>query len=352
MSKLLRSTWVDINLNRLKKNYNELKKMQPGLEIIAVVKANAYGHGVIKVVTALIQEGVNFFAVSSVEEGIEIRAVYNNVDILVMGPSTPNSWYEARNNDLIITLYDDQSITKALEEDFLRVHLNVDTGMSRLGVNFKKASYWMQVLKEANNISFEGLYTHFSSSEEGDNYFRNQRYLFTEICKDPNTPSVVHSDNTGAWTLEKAPKYLTHGRLGLGIYGYKHYSSKVLPVLSWHTKIVSLKKLDIGDCVGYGHTYCSTEKEVIAIIPVGYADGLLRFHQNQIVLIKDKPFKIVGRISMDQTIIKVDSSIKINDEVIILGDGNDAKALANRINTISYEILCSISYRVPRFYKK
>lgn len=350
-----RPTHLQVNLKAIRHNYRYITRYVAPKIVIPVVKADAYGHGAVEVVGTLMKEGVTLVAVSLVEEALQLRSHYKDLDILLMGPTLPHALKEAADHNFIVTIYDDSMIRalKALN-DPIRVHLKVDTGMHRLGFLQSQVSDAYESLKSLPHVHLEGLYTHFATAENQDDLYHQQRQAFHEIIQQTPSLGLIHAANTEA-TLhdEKDDPYTTHVRVGLGLYGVcsEPHKHDLNPTLTWHTQVAAIKPITPGSKVGYGGTFKSKTHEKIALLPVGYADGLWRAHQNYAVSIRETPYPIVGRISMDQTTVLVDDQVNIYDAVILLGAPHcTIYDLAKRVDTIPYEIFTSLSKRVPRNY--
>lgn len=352
-----RPTYLKVHLPAILSNYQYFKQRMHPKTVIPVVKADAYGHGAIEVVGALYDEGVTLFAVSLVEEALELREHFEDIEILLMGPTHPSALSIVSEHNLMVTVYD-QGMIEAIKHlnHPLRVHLKVDTGMHRLGFLSDAVLEAYEALKKMPHVTIEGIYTHFAGAEHDDAQYHAQRQMFHHILRQIDCPPSVHAANTEAsLNDEQHDPFTTHVRIGLGLYGacQEPHKHPLNPTLTWHTKVASIKTIPKGAKVGYSGTYQANTEETIALLPVGYADGLWRTHQDQVVSINQKTYPIVGRISMDQTTIRVDHTVKENDEVLLLG-GHQTSIydFASRTNTIPYEIFTNLSKRVPRYHIK
>ncbi len=354
-----RKTWLEIDLTNIYKNYLYFSKLLAPKKVIPVVKANAYGHGAIEVVGYLKNQGIDYFAVSLLEEAIDLRRYYKNIEILVMGVVSFEDVKIAAAHNITITvsqatLFD---YIKTLKER-VKFHLKIDTGMNRLG--FKDYENAKKVYLEAmqyNHISIEGVYSHFATSDGDKTYSNMQKRRFNQFLESlPERPKMVHLSNTsGALKLEESLQYTTHARVGVGLYGstLEEDITQLLPTYKLMTQIAEIKHLKKGEKLGYGITYEAIENETIGVLPVGYADGIIRKNQNGVVSINGKSYPIVGRICMDQMFIRIDDTITKADIITIFGDSVvSIDDVAGRLDTISYEVFCMITYRVPRVYKE
>lgn len=358
MNKNYRNTYAEINLKNIYQNYKNIQSLLDGKIVIPVVKANAYGHGVYEVVKYLVDKEVNYFAVSLLEEALELREKFDSIEILVMGVVDRTQIDIASQNNITITISNFNQLNNI--DDFsspLKVHMKIDTGMNRLG--FKKEDEIISsfnILKNHDSIELEGIYTHFSTADGDKKYYDMQLDNFSSIVKLLEYDfKMIHASNSSSMIkYEKGISFTTHTRLGISLYGLT--LDRETKFLQNTYKLVShiseIKDLYPGDKVGYGAIYTAQEKEIIGILPIGYADGFIRQNQDGYVEIKNKKYRIIGRICMDQTFIKIDKSISINDEVILFGGLISIDEVAERLDTINYEIICQITYRVPKVYIK
>ena len=370
-----RPTIAEIDLDALRFNAGQVREGIKGeAEILAVVKADAYGHGAGPVARELESAGVNIFGVATGEEGRELRHAGLSATVLVLAGIDPQDLGEVIQSDLTPVLFDlDTARLLDLQAGNLRknltVHLKVDTGMSRLGIPWREWEAAVDVLPSLKNLKIEGLMSHLAMAESEapeDRAFTEEQIRRFQSCLEyigqrGMEPRYVHLANSAATTLwEKARFNLV--RPGLMLYGMhpaphlKRYIS-LRPALCWKTKILSLKRAPAGDSVSYGGTYkCSTDN-LIATLPVGYADGYNRRLSNRAeVLVRGKRARVAGIVCMDLTMIDVSQipDVQAGDEVVLLGkQGTDeisAVEMAGWMETIPYEVLCGIGKRVPRRY--
>jgi alanine racemase len=376
-----RPTWAEISLGDLRHNFRVVQQqVGPGVEVCAVVKADAYGHGAVECARALEDEGARWQGVTSLDEAIPLRNAGIQGRILLMTGFWRGEEEEIIRLRLTPTVWEPGQI-ELLERAAARlgvgkqpIHLKVDTGMGRLGVTQEELPQVYAALKLSSHLELEGLATHLASSEVLDapsvgeqlNHFEEVRRVLQNAGF---VPPLVHAANTSA--VISRPKALYNMvRPGLALYGYylpferagREVSGSALrlavkPVLTWKTRILSLREVHAGQALGYGGTYVTKAPARIAVLPVGYADGLNRALSSRgRVIVREYYAPIVGRISMDLTLADVTGlpGISVGDEVILLGslDGlsMDAQEHATLANTVAYEILCGISKRVPRRY--
>ncbi len=371
-----RPTWAEISLPNLIHNYRTIKNYLRGqAQLMAVVKANAYGHGVMPCARALEQEAnADWFGVALIEEGRELRTAGITRPILCLGGFWHGQAGEIIAHDLIPVVFrfdQAEELNEAAKNagKIVNYHVKVDTGLGRLGVPFADFSAFVQALKKFTNIKFDGLLTHFAEADEMDqSYTILQTEIYEhalQIVKQNNFAPTFHhlANSAGIHSHPKAWGNLA--RAGAAMYGFTRdviapepVPFDVKPVLSWHSCIVHLKTIPIGTPLGYGRKFITSRESRIATLPVGYADGLRRAHSNNgHVILRGKFAPIVGRVSMDLTIIDVTdiANVTLGDEVILLGEqGNlkiSAEDIGEQIGTISYEVACSISARVPRIYE-
>ena len=353
----LRPTWAEINLSNLDHNYHYFKQLNNPKEVIAVVKADAYGHGVVEIVRSLKSLGVRLFAVSLLEEALEIRQKFEDIDILVMGAILSDQLSAAVDNNVIVTVYDISFGLELLSYiKPVRFHVKYDSGMNRLGFkSAKEVNDFITLNHKDNTHHFEGIFTHFATSDDNQGFHSHQLEKFKDlVSKLEVKPKVIHASNSSsALKYENDIDFTTHSRIGISLYGLslESHTSFLKPVMKIKTKIMQIKDLSKGEYVGYGITYQALEDEQIGVIPIGYADGLIRRNNHGYVDIKGKKYPFVGRICMDYAFVKIDSSVKLHDDVIIMGsDIVSIDDVANRLETISYEVVCQVSKRVPRIY--
>lgn len=365
----IRPCFVEINLNVIEKNFKNIKKYSKK-EVIAVVKANAYGHGAVEISKVVLDNGASILAVATVEEAMELRSFFYNTPILILGPVADyQKRYCIENSIAIIaSSLEEVSFIDKLSKEVNKkaiVHLAIDTGMSRVGylAHSKDISIVEDVCKmlDHSNIHFEGIFTHFSCADDESKDFTYKQYdRFRFLVK--NLKSIgfdfkyVHCENSAAIVFLE-DDICNCVRAGISLYGYypSDYIERnlnVSPALSWKCRISHIKELKKDTAIGYGATYTTSSDSVIATIPVGYADGFRRSLSNVYrVIINGKTAPIVGNVCMDQTMIDVSGiDCKLGDIVTLMSKENSAEDMAYIDNTISYEILCGISSRVPRIY--
>jgi alanine racemase len=376
-----RPTWADVSLGNLRQNYRSIRNyVGNGLTVCAVVKAYAYGHGAVECAKALESEGATWLGVTSLDEAIPLREEGITARILLMTGFWRGEEEEIVRLGLTPTVWETAHI-ELLEKAAARVgvaqhaiHLKLDSGMGRLGAAPEDLPKICAALKSAPHLRLEGFATHLASSEVLDapsvseqlKVFEGGRRVLREAGFDP---PLIHAANTSA-VISHHESWNTMVRPGLALYGYhlpferagREVSGAGLkltlkPVLTWKTRILSLREMRAGQALGYGGTYVTKAPARIAVLPVGYADGLNRgLSAGGRVIVREHYAPIVGRISMDLTLADVTGipGVGVADEVILLGSHDglsvDAREHAELARTIPYEILCAISKRVPRKY--
>ncbi len=352
-----RDSYTVIRLDRLKQNVETIYK-HINKDIMAVVKADAYGCGYKEVSRALhLLPFVKAFAVATLKEAIELRHANINKDILVLGAIVKNQ------EDIDLAVHHDISLTvfsleyasylvNALHGKHVKVHVKIDTGMNRIGVvgidDYQKV---IALLKE-NNITIEGVFTHYATADCNDEAYLQQKEKFYDIIQNIDC-KYIHSENSAALMYHK-DEVSNLGRVGIAMYGVDPSGEETVDlkqVLSLYTKVAMVKKIEKGQYVGYGYTYQADEEQFIATLPIGYADGVIRKNQGRNVYIAGKKYPIVGRVCMDQMMVKVDSDVRVDDVVEIFGDNITLASMAKELDTIPYEVMCLISKRVERIYE-
>lgn len=362
----LRPTRAEILLDAIGHNLRLLQGVAAGRKILAVVKADAYGHGVVPVAQRLQAEGVDGFGVALAEEGIELREAGIDRTILVLNGINGGAHRDIIAAGLTPVLYD-ISEASAFESVSggrpIDVHLKVDTGMGRLGVPLDELSGFLRDLRRFPSIRIAGLMTHLSTADSDPEYVAEQLAGFTQaqglVRRFGHEPSVLHAANSAA--LFRHPEtHFDWVRPGLALYGYPGsdtIDAPLRPALRWRTEVLRMRTLQPGESAGYGRSFRASAETLLATIPVGYGDGLLRSASNRAeVLIRGARCPIVGNVAMDLTTVDVSAvpGVAVGDEALLLGEQDgavlDARDLAAAAGTIPYEVLTNVSRRVPRVY--
>lgn len=376
MEKILRPVYAEIDLDAIAYNMRNIKSLIKDKEVIAVVKADCYGHGCLDVVPTLLENGASRLAVAVLTEGIELRNDNIKAPIMILGYTPIYLAEELIKYDLEQTVYD-LNYAKELSEIALKlnkkakIHIALDTGMGRIGyLPTEKAINEISEIYALKGIEVLGIFTHFASSDEEDKEYTHEQFKkFKDFNKRLSDLKIEiplkHTSNSGA-IIDLPETYLDAVRAGIILYGYypsdevKKENLSLKPALTLKAMITRVQEMDKDMYISYGRTFKTERKSLIATIPIGYADGYSRLlAKNAKVIINGKFAPVVGRICMDQCMIDVtdiDGNIKVGDEVIILGEqGNlkfNADDIAEIMGTINYEILCMLKYRIPRVYIK
>ena len=373
--KYLHRTWAEINLDALVHNFKLIRSMTDA-KIFSVIKANAYGHSVDIVAPALDEAGTDYFAVSNLDEAKELRALGINKPILILGYTPTTRAKELSELDLIQTVFSydfAQKLNQNAAESGVSVktHIKLDTGMGRIGFDFRNDGF--NELVEARrliylkNLNFEGVFTHFpvadGISEPDKQYTKAEFERFVTAVKylEENgfNFKLKHCCNSAAF-LSFSNMHLDAVRPGIILYGLTpstnlEISKEFKPVMSFKSVVSQVKTVSAGETVSYGKTYTFEKNTRVATVTAGYADGVLRLLSNKgRVLINGKYAKIVGRICMDQFCVDVTDieNVKEGDTVTLFGEGLPVEEFAEHADTINYEVVCSLSKRVPRIYIK
>lgn len=358
-------SWIEIDLKALEHNYMQIKKMlNDNVDIIAVVKSNAYGHGANIVVPYLASLGIKTFAVATIDEAIAIRNMGVAKDVLILGYTKENRFGDLLKYDLIQTVFSYEYATKMFKNT--RVHLKIDTGMHRLGVDYDDFNTIDKLVK-LNNIKIEGVFSHLASSELVEGFYREFNLLqlerFNEVVKYlKEFLGDVKYHILASYGLINYPQYQFNCvRVGMLFYGFLSSEDKQLAenlkqqnVLSLKSLIAQIKEINSDEYIGYDNTYKTIKKTKVAVIPIGYYDGLPRNLSNTEldVMINGKCCPVIGNICMDQLMVDVTNvDVCINDEVIFIGQEMKAEKMAKRASCLTNELLSRLSNRNIRLIK-
>ena len=347
---MYRNTYVNIYLSNIKNNVKKvIEKHKEYNNYIGVVKADSYGHCDNKVVKAIIDGGCNYLAVATLDEALEIRNEFKDIPILCLGLINEEYIDVCLENDVAITV-DDYQYVKNISNKKIKVHIKINTGMNRLGVKTKEE--FNKIYNEIINSSLilEGIYTHMYNPDD-KLITKKQEETFEHIVSDINLNDIkmIHL-GASQYTLNyPKKKYVNTCRLGIIIYGLVENDLNLKSTFSLESEVIKINTLD-NESVGYDGKYKATNKELIAVVPIGYADGIIRKNTGRTVFINNKEYPIVGNICMDMMFVKIDESVSVHDKVIVLKDIDHIIEVSNYLETIPYEIICSISKRVPRIY--
>lgn len=379
---MVKRTWAEISLNAIEHNYNVIRnKVADDTKVCCVIKADGYGHGAVELSQIYEKLGADFFAVSNIDEGIEIRKGGSKLPIVILGYTPVSEAKNLANYDIsqaVFSLeYAKELSKKCVEDDCIcKMHIKVDSGMSRIGFmcqEFPRDEYSIEEICEAcclPNLEVEGLFTHFCVSDEDaeGREFTNKQYenfihVRDSLKKRGVEISVVHCSNSGA--IEDYPETCCDMvRAGIILYGLAPSPKladrlDLVPAMTLKTVVAFVKEVQKGATISYGRTFTADKKMKIATVPIGYADGFIRQNaKDGYMTVNGKKAKIVGRICMDQTMLDVTDidDVKTGDEVVVFGTGENgeptADSLAENTGTINYETVCLVGKRVPRIYIK
>jgi alanine racemase len=363
------STWLEIDEDAIRNNVKRLKEISQR-PLMAVIKANAYGHGIVDVACAAASAGADWFGVARIEEALTLRRAGITRPILVLSYTLPERVPEAIQSRIHLTIFDPELIDAYADQaagvgQAMCVHLKVDTGMGRYGVGPQEAAALARKAAARKEIQVEGLFTHFARADEPELPTTTlQLKQFVEVVECLESlglrPACVHASNSAA-TLYAPQARFDLVRAGIAMYGLhpnwpeRQLPAGFLPALAWKARLASVKMLPPGHGVGYGHTYVTRGEERIGVIPIGYADGFRRDASHQ-VLIHGKRLTVIPRVCMDNCMLNLDSvpDAQVGDEVVIIGTQGEqsirVEEIARRWKTINYEVVCGLDARLPRIY--
>jgi alanine racemase len=375
-SDAVRPTRAEINLGHLRHNLHKVQQAVGAVPVWAVLKADGYGHGAKAVARTLEREGAAGVCVALVEEGIELREAGIKIPILVIGGHYGRAWSDVIAHGLTPMLHEPGQVAALAEEvrylgvEHVDVHVKVDTGMGRLGVTLPELPLLIGALEKNPQVRLHGLMTHYACADAADStHLDEQKAAFDEVtavlARDGFQPPCRHAANSAALFADRK-HHLDLVRPGIALFGVAPMpglSVELLPVMRLRSELVALRELEAGQTVGYGATWSASRKSRIGTIPVGYADGLSRGLSNRgQVLVAGRRVPIVGIVSMDMTMVDVTDidGVEIGEECVVLGSqkgrfGSDcitAEEIANELHTNPWEVLTSVSRRVPRFYRE
>jgi alanine racemase len=366
----MRYTRAELDLQALKFNLEGIRKhVGPNVKIMGLVKANAYGHGLREISGALVEFGIDFIGVSIVEEGVLLREQGIKKPIIILGGVPLHQFTKFLEYDLDMAV---SSLELAHTINDLtagsrikpKIHINIDSGMGRLGTRPETAPHFIEQALLMKNIRLVGIYSHFATSDDKDKtYAYEQLHRFSTVVSFLNSKGIelpyIHMANSGA-VLDIPESYFTMVRPGMimfGLYPSKNTSESIplKPVLSLRSNIIFLKNVPAGTSISYGRKYTTQAETRIATIPIGYGDGYNYRLTNQAeVIIHEKRYPVVGSITMDQIMVDVgpDPRFRVGDEVVLIGsqgtESIPAQELASKLGTITYEVFTGITHRVPR----
>ncbi|WP_078429414.1 alanine racemase [Alkalihalobacterium alkalinitrilicum] len=370
-----RDTWVEVNLDHIRENVRNIKaSFKQNMEIMAVVKADGYGHGAIPVAETALEAGASYLAVAILDEALQLRAAHIQAPILVLGAIRPEDIEVAASHDITITVFSAEWLVRAKSlyqgGKKIKFHMKFDTGMGRIGIrDQEEGKAVIEALHDDKRFQLEGIYTHFATADElCDDYFNMQYERFNLIVtmmeKLEVDISIIHCGNSATGLMHPNQAF-NMVRLGISMYGLTP-SIEIkdrLPVqlkeaFSLHAKLIQVKNVPPGEGISYGITYKTTGWEWIGTIPIGYADGWYRYHSTNggTVLVNGENVPFVGRICMDQCMVKLPRELPVGTKVTLIGSQGERMIsideVAGRLSTINYEVPCMVGSRIPRVYIK
>ncbi|MGH2620756.1 MAG: alanine racemase, partial [Anaerolineales bacterium] len=362
------STWVEVDLGIIEANARRLTELTQAA-VMAVVKANGYGHGAVPVAQAAARGGASWLGVARAEEALELRAAGIGLPILVLGPVPVEQLAGLIAAGVSLTVSDEAQVDAAAkatrdQQASAKVQLKLDSGMNRLGAPPEAAAGLARRIREHPGLSFEGVFTHFARADEGvpepvQRQVERFEQALAGLSSEGFRPPLVHAANSAA-TLGWPATHSDLVRVGIALYGLRPapavpLPTGLLPALQWKSQLTRIRSVPPGEGISYGHDYVTRQTERIGTVPVGYADGLRRTTGNQL-LVGGVPVPVVGRVCMDYCMVQLDRVPRASegDEVVIIGTQGasrlSAEQLADRWGTINYEVTCGIGARVPRVY--
>ncbi|UCD77801.1 MAG: alanine racemase [Desulfobacterales bacterium] len=379
-------TWAEVDLNAYAHNIRELRRVtQPAARLMAVVKANGYGHGAVQAARIALQNGAAALGVARIQEAVQLREGGIEAPILIFGYSAPESAATLIDYELTQTVYSTQTAAALSEQagrrgKKIKIHIKVDSGMGRLGLLLDGLANpipdgrpdaiclrEVEAISRLADLEVEGIFTHFATADSADKAYANRQLerfvnFLESLRREGLNPPIAHAANSGA-LIDMPDSHLDMVRPGIATYGLypsdevNIHSVDLIPVMTLKSRIIHLKKVPAGFSISYGSTFRTKKATTIATVPIGYADGLNRLLSSAgHMLVHGQKVPIVGRVCMDLTMLDVGSlnDVELEDEAVVFGQQESATIsadeIAAKLNTINYEIVTSITARVPRLY--
>lgn len=350
-----RNTYAIINVQNIKENVQKIINYYHNYDYyIGVVKADSYGHGKMKSVKAVIDGGCNYLAVATLDEALKIRKNFIDIPILCSGVVSFKKIYLCIKNNITITINSLEYLKQLINYNLnnIKIHIKINTGMNRLGISSVQEIRDVIKILDSKGIVVEGLYTHLYNADNKEVY-EKQLYKFKDIIQsiDISNIKIIHMSASDGIVNYLKPEFINGCRLGIIMYGFTNNKQLNLQsTFSLYSEVIQINDLNKGDTVGYNGLYVAKEKEKVAVVSIGYADGIIRKNTGRYVYINNKKYKIVGNICMDMLFVKVDDSVNLYDKVVLLKDINHIEEVAIYLDTIPYEVLCMIGKRVKKIY--
>ena len=366
-----RDAWVEVNLDSLAHNVQEFKKnIDKDTKLLGIVKADAYGHGCVMVAPTMLASGVDMLGVASIDEGLDLRAENIDCEVLVVGAVPVWSFDVAAKNNISISIFEEEHINacyKVYERFGLKpkVHIKLDTGMNRIGLQPKKAIEFIKKVQQCEFIDLKGIFTHLANAEISEKT-KIQFERWNEVISNVDTEGLlIHILNT-AGTMIYDPKDLHSNmvRVGISLYGLYpdlpeklRFYPELKPIMELKGRITNIHTMPAHDGVSYGHTFVAEQDTQVATVPIGYADGVSRALSNKIYAkLNGKKIKQIGNITMDQMMFDISGvDAKLGDIITLLDDKDNDLSLDNWakiVGTINYELPCRLKVRLPRVYTR
>lgn len=352
---MYRNTYVQIDLQNIKENVQKIiKKYSNYKYYFGVVKADCYGHDDVKTVKAIIDGGCNYLCVATLEEALEIRKKIEDIPILCLGVILKDYIDICKTKNITVTIPSLEYVKKLKNENIenLKVHIKINTGMNRLGIKESEELKEVYKILEKKKANIEGIYTHIYEANNKQKY-DIQIEKFEELLENIHKERIpiIHTSASEAMSNYNKIDDVNGCRLGIIMYGFtENKELNLKSTFSLKSQVIQINNLRPGETVGYNGKYIAKENEKIAVVSIGYADGILRKNTGRTVFINEKEYKIVGNICMDMLFVKIDDTVKLYDTVEILKDIEHIESVAKYLDTIPYEVMCSIGKRVPRKY--
>lgn len=362
-----RDAWVEVNLEYMAQNVKTLKGLtKEGVKMLAVVKADSYGHGAVMLAPTMLASGVDILGVASIDEGLDLKNAKIKCDVLVLGAVPVWAFECAAENDIAVSIFSQEHIDackQAYERTGKKVkaHIKIDTGMNRIGIEVKEAAEFIKKVQSANYIDLKGIFSHLACAED-EIESKKQFERFNQIISQVDTKNILlHILNTAG--LISYPNYqLNMVRAGIGLYGLmpdlgvnvKTENLNLLPIMSLKGRITRIHTMGPKEGISYGHAYIADKEIKVATIPIGYADGIPRALSNKISgKLNGKKIKQIGNITMDQMMFDItDVEAQEGDVITLLGDDLTIDEWAKTLGTINYELTCRLKVRLPRVYTR
>lgn len=363
-----RDAWVEVNLENLAQNVKTIKSfIKPDVKLLAVVKADAYGHGSVMCTPTMLASGVDMLGVASIDEGLDLRNANITCDILVLGAVPVWAFECAAENDITVSIFSNEHI-EACKQAYertgkkVKVHIKIDTGMNRIGVSENEAVDFIKQVKNSDFIDLKGIFSHLACAEN-EAKSKEQFEKFNEIISQVDTTNlIIHILNTPG-TMSYPDYQYDMVRAGIGLYGLMPelsnsslfaLHSSLKPVMSLKGRITRIHKMGVDEGISYGHTFVAKEEIDVATVPIGYADGISRRLSNKIYgEILGKKVKQIGNVTMDQMMFDISNVyVKEGEVITLLGENLTIDEWAKIVGTINYELTCRLKVRLPRVYTR